>query len=77
MYPLKDGLKNDTTFQISDSKKQRNISKNSECVQLFAATYAHWQRVKDACGSAKNSVLVRILQLKLLVASVVFVALVL
>ncbi len=54
MCSLKDGLRNDMTFQISDSEKQRKISKIFECV-LFAATYAFWQRVKDARGSAKNS----------------------
>ncbi len=46
-------------IQLSKYLTQRSKEKspkNSECVQLFAATYACWQRVKDARGSAKNSV---------------------
>ncbi len=78
MYSLKDGLKNDTTFQISDSEKLSKISKkspkilNAYNIVVYAATYAHWQRVKDARGSAKTRYFVRILQLKPLVASVSF-----
>ncbi len=57
MCPLKDGLKNDTTFQISDSEKQRKISQK---FWMRATLFYLRRRMRVGKGlrmpAAKNSV---------------------